>query len=96
MLEPVGEVGPATSRRAFDFEGTVTAEFEPTAPMTVLNTNFTTVTPKNGCPTTCRVFLQLPQRNIPRPDVQGHQPHGGDPETFEAAGTLYAGWDANA
>lgn len=49
--EPAAEVGPGFLRAGFNFEGTVTgAEFEPTAPETVLNTNFTLVTPKNGSP----------------------------------------------
>tara|TARA_R110002072_G_scaffold46591_10_gene129122 strand:- start:124763 stop:128278 length:3516 start_codon:yes stop_codon:yes gene_type:complete len=47
--EPAAEVGPGYLKAGFNFEGTVTgAEFEPTAPETVLNTNFTLVTPKNG------------------------------------------------
>jgi len=49
FAEPMAEVGPGYVKAGFDFEGTVTgAEFEPQAPMTVLNTNFTLVQPKNG------------------------------------------------
>lgn len=49
--EPLAEVGPGYLKAGFAFEGTVTgAEFEPTAPTTVLNTDFTQVTPKNGSP----------------------------------------------
>ena len=51
FVEPIAEVGPGYLKAGFDFEGTITgAEFEPTAPETVLNTNFTLVTPKNGAP----------------------------------------------
>ncbi|MGK0201489.1 MAG: hypothetical protein ACI9S9_000547 [Planctomycetota bacterium] len=51
FAEPAAEVGPGYLKAGFNFEGTVTgAEFEPTAPDTVLNTNFTLVTPKNGSP----------------------------------------------
>ena len=47
--EPVGEVGPGYLKAGFEFEGNVTgAEFEPSAPLTVLNTDFTLVQPKNG------------------------------------------------
>ena len=49
--EPAAEVGPGFLKAGFNFEGTVTgAEFEPTAPETVLNTDFTLVTPKVGSP----------------------------------------------
>lgn len=49
--EPVAEVGPGYIKAGFDFGGSTTgAEFEPTAPLTVLNTNFTQVTPKTGAP----------------------------------------------
>ena len=49
--EPLGEVGPGYLKAGFDFEGTVTgAVFEPTAPETILNTNFTLVNPQNGSP----------------------------------------------
>ncbi len=51
FAEPMAEVGPGYLKAGFDFEGTITgAEFEPSAPMTVLNTNFTLVSPKNGSP----------------------------------------------
>ena len=47
--EPAGEVGPGYLRAGFDFEGSVTgAIFDPSAPDTVLNTNFTLVDPANG------------------------------------------------
>ncbi|MGK0154393.1 MAG: hypothetical protein ACI9SE_001345 [Neolewinella sp.] len=47
--EPSAEVGPGYLKAGFNFEGTVTgAQFEPTAPMTVLSTDFTLVTPKVG------------------------------------------------
>ncbi len=49
--EPTAQVGPGYIKAGFEFEGTVTgAEFEPTVPETVLNTNFTVVTPKEGAP----------------------------------------------
>lgn len=48
--EPVGEVGEGFVRAGFGFEGTSTQiEFEPRVP-TVLNTDFTVVTPKVGAP----------------------------------------------
>ncbi|MFK7742941.1 MAG: Ig-like domain-containing protein [Planctomycetota bacterium] len=51
FAEPVAEVGAGFVRGSFAFEGTVTgAEFEPSAPETILNTDFTLVTPKNGSP----------------------------------------------
>lgn len=47
--EPSAEVGPGYLKAGFNFEGTVTgAEFEPSAPLTVLSTDFTLVTPKVG------------------------------------------------
>jgi hypothetical protein len=49
--EPAADVGPGYLKAGFNFEGTITgAEFEPTAPETVLSTDFTLVTPKNGSP----------------------------------------------
>ncbi|MBM3972828.1 MAG: hypothetical protein FJ301_01835 [Planctomycetes bacterium] len=49
--EPTAQVGPGYIKAGFDFEGAVTgAEFEPTVPQTILNTNFTVVTPKEGAP----------------------------------------------
>lgn len=51
FAEPVAEVGPGYIKAGFAYEGSVTgAEFEPEAPQTILNTNFTLVTPKNGSP----------------------------------------------
>ena len=51
FAEPMAEVGPGYLKAGFDFEGTITgSEFEPIAPQTVLNTNFTLVSPKNGSP----------------------------------------------
>ncbi len=47
--EPMAEVGPGYLKAGFDFEGSATgAEFEPAVPETILNTNFTQVTPKVG------------------------------------------------
>lgn len=49
--EPVAEVGPGYVKAGFDFEGSTTnAEFEPAVPETILNTDFTVVTPKEGAP----------------------------------------------
>ncbi|MFY9343875.1 MAG: hypothetical protein WAT39_15400 [Planctomycetota bacterium] len=49
FAEPTAQVGPGFLKAGFAFEGTTTgAEFEPTAPETILNTNFTQVQPKNG------------------------------------------------
>ena len=49
FAEPFAEVGPGYLKSGFAFEGSTTgAEFEPTAPETVLNTDFTQVTPKQG------------------------------------------------
>ncbi|MEC9047366.1 MAG: Ig-like domain-containing protein [Planctomycetota bacterium] len=92
--EPVGEVGPGYLKAGFDFEGTVTgAEFEPTAPMTVLNTNFTTVTPKNGSPYNVSGGV-FNFRNVNIPAGRTVQGQGTNPmvwlvsENFEVAGTL--------
>jgi len=47
--EPMAEVGDGYIKAGFDFEGTVTgADFAPSAPVTVLNTDFTQVQPANG------------------------------------------------
>ena len=47
--EPFAEVGAGYLKAGFDFEGTSTGvEFEPAVPETILNTNFTQVTPKIG------------------------------------------------
>lgn len=47
--EPTAEVGPGYLRAGFQFEGSTTgAIFQPSAPETILNTDFTTVTPING------------------------------------------------
>ncbi|MFN3241400.1 MAG: Ig-like domain-containing protein [Planctomycetota bacterium] len=92
--EPVGEVGPGFLKAGFDFEGNVTgAEFEPTAPMTVLNTDFTLVQPKNGSPfNVSGGVFNFRSVNIPAGrTVQGQ---GTNPmvwlvsETFEVSGTL--------
>jgi len=92
--EPVGEVGPGFLKAGFDFEGTVTgAEFEPTAPMTVLNTDFTLVQPKNGSPfNVSGGVFNFRSVNIPAGrTVQGQ---GTNPmvwlvaEKFEVSGTL--------
>ena len=92
--EPVGEVGPGYLKAGFDFEGTITgAEFEPTAPMTVLNTNFTTVQPQNGSAyNVSGGVFNFRSVNIPAGrTVQGQ---GTNPmvwlvsETFEVSGTL--------
>jgi hypothetical protein len=49
--EPTAQVGAGYIKAGFEFEGSVTgAEFEPTVPETILNTNFTVVTPKQGAP----------------------------------------------
>ena len=49
--EPVAEVGPGYIKAGFAFEGTqTTLEFEPTLRDTILNTDFTQVTPKAGTP----------------------------------------------
>ncbi|MCB9877400.1 MAG: hypothetical protein H6835_07340 [Planctomycetes bacterium] len=49
--EPFADVGPGYLKAGFAFEGSVTgADFEPSAPETILNTDFTLVTPKNGAP----------------------------------------------
>ncbi|HEX6811082.1 MAG TPA: hypothetical protein VF384_05600 [Planctomycetota bacterium] len=49
FAQPVAEVGPGYVKAGFAFEGTTTgAEFEPTLPETVLNTNLTLVQPKVG------------------------------------------------
>ena len=94
FAEPVGEVGPGYLKAGFDFEGNVTgAEFEPTAPMTVLNTNFTLVEPKNGSPyNVSGGVFNFRSVNIPAGrTVQGT---GTNPmvwlvsETFEVSGTL--------
>ncbi|MBL8756309.1 MAG: Ig-like domain-containing protein, partial [Planctomycetes bacterium] len=51
FAEPTAEVGPGYLKAGFGFEGSNTgAEFEPTTPETILNTNFTLVTPKVGAP----------------------------------------------
>ncbi|MBL8732407.1 MAG: hypothetical protein JNN13_08565 [Planctomycetes bacterium] len=51
FTEPMADVGPGYIKAGFAFEGTTTgAEFEPTAPETILNTDFTQVVPKNGAP----------------------------------------------
>lgn len=51
FAEPVAEVGPGYVKAGFAFEGSSTgAEFEPVVPTTILNTNFTQVTPKDGVP----------------------------------------------
>lgn len=47
--EPTAEVGPGYLKAGFQFEGSTTgAIFQPSAPETILNTDFTTVTPING------------------------------------------------
>lgn len=47
--EPTAEVGPGYLKAGFQFEGSTTgAIFQPSAPDTILNTDFTTVTPING------------------------------------------------
>ena len=49
FAEPVAEVGPGYVKAGFAFEGTPTgAEFIPTVPDTILNTNFTLVQPAVG------------------------------------------------
>ncbi len=49
FAEPTAEVGPGYLKAGFAFEGSTTgAEFEPQVPETILNTNFTQVTPKVG------------------------------------------------
>ena len=92
--EPVGEVGPGYLKAGFEFEGTVTgAEFEPTAPLTVLNTDFTTVQPKNGSAyNVSGGVFNFRSVNIPAGRVV--QGTGTNPmvwlvsETFEVSGTL--------
>ena len=92
--EPVADVGPGYLKAGFSFEGSSTgAEFEPQAPLTVMNTNFTQVTPKNGAAYNVSggVFNFL-NVNIPAgKEVQGQ---GSNPMVwlvsgrFEVAGTL--------
>lgn len=49
--EPFAEAGPGYIKAGFAFEGTPTSlEFDPSPVETVLNTNFTLVTPKDGAP----------------------------------------------
>lgn len=49
FAEPTAEVGPGYLKAGFAFEGSTTgAIFQPSAPDTVLNTDFTTVSPING------------------------------------------------
>ena len=94
FAEPVGEVGPGYLKAGFDFEGNITgAEFEPTAPLTVLNTDFTVVEPKNGSPyNVSGGVFNFRRVNIPAGRVV--QGTGTNPmvwlvsETFEVAGTL--------
>jgi hypothetical protein len=92
--EPMAEVGPGYLKAGFDFEGTITGSvFEPSAPETVLNTNFTNVTPKNGAPySVSGGVFNFASVNIPAgKKVQGTGTNpmvwlvGG---TFEVAGTL--------
>ena len=92
--EPTAEVGPGYLKAGFDFGGTVTgAEFEPTAPLTVLNTDFTLVTPKNGAPFNVSGGV-FNFRNVMIPQGKTVQGQGSNPMvwlvsgTFEVAGTL--------
>jgi hypothetical protein len=92
--EPMAEVGPGYIRAGFAFEGTTTgAEFEPQMPLTVLNTNFTQVTPKVGAPFNVSGGV-FNFRNVKIPANRTVQGQGTNPMvwlcsgTFEIAGTL--------
>ena len=92
--EPVAEVGPGYVKAGFDFEGTATnVEFEPTAPETILNTNFTVVTPKEGAPFNV-AGGQFNFKNVKIPAGRTVRGTGSNPlvflvtGSFEVAGTL--------
>ncbi len=92
--EPTAEVGPGYLKAGFAFEGTTTgAEFEPTVPETILNTNFTQVTPKVGAPYNVSGGV-FNFRNVKIPAGKAVRGQGSNPMvwlvsgSFEVAGTL--------
>ncbi len=92
--EPVAEVGEGYVKAGFNFEGAATnVEFEPTAPETILNTNFTVVTPKEGAPFNVAGGL-FNFKNVKIPAGKTVRGTGSNPlvffvtGSFEVAGTL--------
>ncbi len=92
--EPFAEAGPGYLRAGFNFEGSSTgSEFEPTAPETILNTDFTQVTPKNGAPYNVSGGV-FNFRTVRIPSGRRVQGQGSKPmvwlvsDRFEVAGTL--------
>jgi len=94
FAEPFAEAGPGYLKAGFNFEGSSTgAEFEPTAPETILNTDFTQVTPKNGSPYNVSGGV-FNFRTVKIPSGRKVQGQGSKPmvwlvsDRFEVAGTL--------
>jgi hypothetical protein len=94
FAEPLAEVGPGYIKAGFAFEGSVSgAEFEPEAPLTVLNTDFTQVTPKNGAPYNVSGGV-FNFKSVKIPSGKTVQGQGSNPmvwlvsESFEVAGLL--------
>jgi hypothetical protein len=92
--EPMADVGPGYLKAGFAFEGSITgAEFEPAVPDTVLNTNFTQVTPKVGAPYNVSGGV-FNFRNVKIPANRVVRGQGSNPMvflvsgSFEVAGTL--------
>jgi hypothetical protein len=88
FAEPVAEVGPGYVKASFDFGGTVTnTEFEPSVPETILNTDFTVVTPKEGAPLNV-AGGQFNFRNVRIPPGRTVRGTGSNPMVFFVTGSF--------